>query len=50
MQKLQGNTPMASPDQMLEEHRQTWHSFMRYATMGAAFVAILLIAMRLFLV
>ena len=50
MQKVQGTTRMASPDEVLEEHRQTWHSFMHYAALGAAGVAILLLAMRLFLV
>jgi hypothetical protein len=41
---------MASPDRMLEEHRQTWHSFIHYATLGAAGIAILLLLMRFFLV
>jgi hypothetical protein len=50
MQKVQGNPRAASPEQMLEDHRQTWHSFMHYAMVGAAAVAILLLAMRLFLV
>jgi len=42
--------PAASPEEMLIEHRETWHSFMRYAATGAVLVAILLLAMRLFLV
>ena len=50
MQKVQAPTRMPSPEQMLEDHRQTWHSFMRYAGVGAAAIAILLLAMRLFLV
>ena len=50
MQKVQGTTRTASPEQMLEDHRQTWHSFMQYAALAAAGVAILLLAMRLFLV
>jgi hypothetical protein len=50
MQKAEGTTRLASPEQMLEEHRQTWHRFIHYAGLGAAGVAILLLAMRLFLV
>jgi hypothetical protein len=50
MEKVQGTTRLASPEEMLEEHRQMWRSFMRYAGLGAAGVAILLLAMRLFLV
>ena len=47
MQKVQGPTRTASPEQMLEDHRQTWRSFVHFAVLG---VAILLLAMRLFLV
>ena len=50
MQKVQGPTRTASPEQMLEDHRQTWRSFVHFAMLGVAGVAILLLAMRLFLV
>ena len=50
MQTNKEGPRMASPDQRLREHRQTWHSFMRYAIAGAAAAAVLLLAMRLFLV
>jgi hypothetical protein len=50
MEKVQAGPRTVSPEQMLEEHRETWHSFMRYATVGAVLIAILLLAMRLFLV
>ena len=42
--------PADTPEAMLRDHRDTWHSFMRYAAGGAVIVAILLLAMRLFLV
>ena len=38
---------MAQHDQLLEEHRQTFHSFVKLATYGTIFVALVLAVMAL---
>jgi hypothetical protein len=51
IQTTHGNDPLPiSPEQMLDEHRRTWHGFTRTITLGAAAIAVVLILMRIFLV
>jgi hypothetical protein len=42
-------TDTAHTDPLLEEHRRDFHAFVRFATLGTAFVALVLVLMALFL-